>query len=94
MKASREENMYPNLHSPLFKMSVPIFIPEATHKRELVFSDLCKASVCPKSERLCNEDWYRQSPGVPPTKGNYLNYLHKGSLLCPPVVGLREAQGR
>ena len=65
MKASREENVSPNPQSPLLKnVSIDLHSREATYIRELIFNYLCKASICFKSEKLCNKDWSRQnSPG-------------------------------
>lgn len=62
MKASREENVFPNLHPPTFKnVSSDLHSKEATYIWELIFNNVCKASICPKSEKLCNENWSRQN---------------------------------
>lgn len=65
MKASRKENMPPSPIPHLYKnVSTDLHSKEATYIRELISNDLCKASICPKLERLCNEDWYRQNSQV------------------------------
>lgn len=60
------------------KVSTDLHSKEATYITELIFNDLCKASICPKLEKLCNEDRYRQNSQVlsdktTPLKETYLN---------------------
>lgn len=41
MNAAREENMSPNPHSPLFKMSLLILMPKRLHTLENAFLMVC-----------------------------------------------------
>lgn len=64
---------------PTFKnISTVLRSKEAIGITELIFNDLCKASICPKLEKLCNENRYRQnsqalSDKTTPLKETYLN---------------------
>lgn len=78
----QEGKHVPHPPSPTFKnVSTDLHSKKATYIIELIFNDLCKASICPKLEKLCNEDQYRQnSPSFiwqnRTSKGNLFKHIY------------------